>query len=286
MKGKEMLVAWGLLILCFLNVVVLVVLFQSPSSSDIRLTVTESVFSASLSDCVKLRGQRKNSASILAMSTKYGAITAARAPIPDIIYGTAWKKLNTQNYVEQSIQQGFRAIDTACQPKHYYEKGVGDALERLYQQNIIQREDIFLQTKFTSINGQDPNNIPYDRNAPLQEQVLQSFAKSCENLRTNYLDSLVMHSPMETISDTITVWKTFEEIYKQGKVRSLGLSNTYHLRVLQAVYNQAEIKPSFLQNRFYRDSAYDYEIRQFCKDNNIRYQSFWTLTANPDIIRR
>ena len=217
---------------------------------------------------------------------KYGVITSARATIPEIIYGTAWKKTKTQEYVEQAVRQGFRAIDTACQPKHYYEKGVGDALEQLYQQNLIQREDIFLQTKFTSVNGQDPNNIPYDPTAPLRDQVLQSFAKSCENLRTNYLDSLVMHSPMGTIADTLVVWKTFEELYKQGKVRYLGMSNTYQLRVLQTIYDSAEIKPTFLQNRFYRDSGYDYAIREFCREHSIYYQSFWTLTANPDILRR
>jgi diketogulonate reductase-like aldo/keto reductase len=217
---------------------------------------------------------------------KYGSISAARAAVPDIIYGTAWKKERTQGLVEEAIKQGFRAVDTACQPKHYHEKGIGDALHELYSQNIIQREDIFLQTKFTSVNGQDPKSIPYDRNLDLREQILQSFEVSLNNLRTNYLDSLVMHSPMGNIQDTLKAWRTFEEIHKQGKVRFLGLSNTYQLSLLQSVYESAEIKPSFLQNRFYRESGYDEEIRAYCLRNNIRYQSFWTLTANPDIIHR
>lgn len=42
---------------------------------------------------------------------------------PRIIYGTAWKKLQTEGLVRQAIQRGFRGIDTACQPKHYHEAG-------------------------------------------------------------------------------------------------------------------------------------------------------------------
>lgn len=44
------------------------------------------------------------------------------------------------------------------------------------------------------------------------------------------------------------------------------------------------IKPTVLQNRFYKESGYDRELRAFCKDNGIVYQSFWTLTANPQIL--
>lgn len=44
------------------------------------------------------------------------------------------------------------------------------------------------------------------------------------------------------------------------------------------------MKPSFLQNRFYQDSGYDIKLREFCNKNNVRYQSFWSLTANPHIL--
>lgn len=45
--------------------------------------------------------------------------------IPIIFYGTAWKKDKTAEYVALALKSGFRAIDTACQPKHYNEFGVG-----------------------------------------------------------------------------------------------------------------------------------------------------------------
>ena len=144
---------------------------------------------------------------------------------------------------------------------------------------------MFLQTKFTSLNGQDPNNIPYNKNAPLTEQVQQSFAKSLENLKTDYLDSLVLHSPMGTLEDTMTVWRVFERLYGEKRVLNLGISNCYELDMLKSIYAEATVKPVFLQNRFYKTSGYDRAIRQFCREHGITYQSFWTLTANPTVVQ-
>lgn len=78
--------------------------------------------------------------------------------IPSIFYGTAWKKERTAQLVQLALKSGFRAIDTACQPKHYQEAGVGEGILR----SGIPRDQIFLQTKFTPVDGQDPNKIPYD----------------------------------------------------------------------------------------------------------------------------
>jgi diketogulonate reductase-like aldo/keto reductase len=205
--------------------------------------------------------------------------------MPAIMYGTAWKKHRTQELVQLAVKSGFRGIDTACQPKHYFEPGVGDALQGMYNDGIVKREEIFLQTKFTSLNGQDPKNIPYDPAASLDNQVRQSFAASCKNLHTDYLDSLVLHSPMKLYEETLLVWRTMEELFDMGAVLQLGISNTYDLSTLERLYNDAKVKPTVLQNRFYADSGYDIEIRKFCTENGIRYQSFWTLTANPQILK-
>ena len=66
--------------------------------------------------------------------------------------------------VVKAVEAGFRGIDTACQPKHYSEPLVGKALEHL-QDKGYKRENLFVQTKFTPLKGQDPNNIPYDEHA-------------------------------------------------------------------------------------------------------------------------
>src|SRR2546430_4829473 len=58
----------------------------------------------------------------------------------------------------------------------------------------VSREDLFLQTKFTLPSGQDPNNIPYDVKAPLEDQVCQSFAKSLKNRSEEHTSELQSQS--------------------------------------------------------------------------------------------
>lgn len=217
-------------------------------------------------------------------SMRVGTMLSAQSILssgrPYLLYGTAWKEDQTSRLVSEAVKSGFRFIDTACQPKHYQEHLVGEGWTKAAAELGLKREDISLQTKFTSVNGQDPERIPYDKMAPLKMQVEQSLAKSLENLRTDYLDSLVLHSPMSSFEDTMTVWRKFESFVDDGKVRRLGISNCYDYKQFTKIYDQARIKPSVLQNRFYSKSGFDVELRQFCKEKNIRYQSFWTLTAN------
>ncbi|OQV21452.1 putative Prostaglandin F synthase [Hypsibius exemplaris] len=217
--------------------------------------------------------------------TTHTVTTLAGIQMPRLIYGTAWKKEATADLVTKAILTGFRGIDTACQPKHYQEAGVGKALANIHLQHGIPREDIFLQTKFTSINGQDPHTIPYDKNAPLPDQVRQSFAVSLRNLQTTYIDSIVLHGPYPTHAETLTVWRVFEEFFDHGQVKQLGISNTYQLTQLQQLFEDARIKPAVLQNRFHAETGYDSEIRAFCRRHGIIYQSFWTLSANPHLLR-
>ncbi len=203
--------------------------------------------------------------------------------IPAIIYGTAWKKDQTAALVKQAIDCGFRGIDTACQPRHYHEPGVGEALSLAFREGL-NRDDFYLQTKFTPEDGQDPANIPYDPTADLNTQVAQSFAVSLRNLRTDYLDALILHSPLTNTENLLKVWRSMEAIFNRGGTRLLGISNCYQLEQLQFLYTHADIKPALLQNRFYRDTHYDVELRRFCTEQKVIYQSFWTLTANPGIL--
>src|SRR5574343_512119 len=116
------------------------------------------------------------------MHSEKNVLSAAGVEMPRIIYGTAWKKQATASLVELALRTGFRGIDTACQPKHYDERGVGDGIAAAIQAGVLTREQLYLQTKFTPLNGQDPQNIPYDAMADLAEQVRQSFQASLNNL--------------------------------------------------------------------------------------------------------
>ncbi|HEX6999176.1 MAG TPA: aldo/keto reductase [Gammaproteobacteria bacterium] len=203
--------------------------------------------------------------------------------LPAILYGTAWKKDATARLVTTAIRLGFRGIDTACQPKHYDEAGVGRGVAAALGPALA-REDLYLQTKFTPVPGHDPRRIPYDPAAPLAEQVAQSFEASVRNLGTDYVDCLVLHSPLPNPSHAAEVWQAMEELYRSRRVRQLGISNCYSLRYLEQLHRTADVKPAVVQNRFYAETGYDREIRAFCRDRGIVYQSFWTLTANPQLL--
>lgn len=217
------------------------------------------------------------------MNDQNSFVSAAGVRMPGIIYGTAWKQERTAALVEQSLRLGFRGIDTACQPKHYHEAGVGEAVAASLRRGL-NRAELYLQTKFTPLNGQDPLRIPYDAKASLAEQVAQSFAVSLKNLQTDYLDGLVLHSPLADRKQLLEVWQAMEKLVESGGVRQLGISNCYDFNLFEFLYENAAHKPALIQNRFYAATGYDKQIRAFCRQQQIVYQSFWTLTANPAIL--
>ncbi len=208
-------------------------------------------------------------------------LTHAGVRLPALLYGTAWKRDDTARLVQLALSRGFRGIDTACQPKHYHQPGVGEGIAAAAG---LRREDLYLQTKFTPLSGQDPGRVPYDASAPLAQQIEQSFVVSQKQLRTDYLDGLILHSPLPTGAQTLEAWRAMETLVDAGGVRQLGISNCYRLATLRELYDAARIKPALVQNRFYADSGYDGAIRAFCRERGVVYQSFWTLTANPHLL--
>jgi diketogulonate reductase-like aldo/keto reductase len=69
---------------------------------------------------------------------------AAPTTLPVLIYGTAWKEDRTADLVFKALGAGFRAIDTAAQPKHYREDLVGDGIRRAIRAGKIRREDLYV----------------------------------------------------------------------------------------------------------------------------------------------
>jgi len=207
----------------------------------------------------------------------------AGVQVPWLIYGTAWKQEHTADLVELAVSVGFCGIDTACQPRHYREDLVGEAIRRLAGRGIG-RDELYLQTKFTPASGQDQETIPYDAEAEVARQVEQSFTVSLKNLGVEYVDTLILHSPLESYERTVEAWRAMEEIHRQGGARQLGISNCYSPSLLFAMAAEMEVKPAVLQNRFYRDTGYDRVLRRWCREQKVIYQSFWTLTANPHLL--
>ena len=210
-------------------------------------------------------------------------VSARGTAVPRLLYGTAWKKERTAGLVERALSLGFRGIDTACQPKHYDEAGVGAGVATCLGRGLS-RQELYLQTKFTPLSGQDPKRIPYAARAGLGEQVRQSCAVSLRQLGTTYLDCLVLHSPLSQWSQLLEVWRAMEALVDSGAVRELGISNCYERSELEALCAAARIQPLVLQNRFYAKTGYDRELRAFCLAQGMLYQSFWTLTANGALL--
>lgn len=136
--------------------------------------------------------------------------------------------------------------------------------------------------------------MPYDPSLSVTEQVHASIKSSLHNLRPTsdpnsvteaYIDTLVIHSPLRTMQMTLEAWQALET-YVPHRIRNLGISNcTLSVLAELDASPETKVKPAVVQNRFYEDTEFDIPLRQFCREKDIIYQSFWTLTANPDLIR-
>ncbi|KAI1428834.1 NADP-dependent oxidoreductase domain-containing protein [Xylaria sp. FL1777] len=211
--------------------------------------------------------------------------------MPRLLYGTAWKKEATGDLVFKALKAGFRGVDTAAQPRHYNETLVGAGIKEAISKGIVKREDLFIQTKFTPVGGQDLHNMPYDPKAPLDEQVHASVASSLAHFTFDdsvsaYVDSLVLHSPPSRhFSDLLKVWKALET-YVPHRIKQLGISNT-DLHVVRELCTSPDvsIRPAVVQNRFYPATQWEVDLRAYCRTQRIVFQTFWTLSGNPELLR-
>ena len=208
-------------------------------------------------------------------------LTVAGAQVPSFLYGTAWKELETERLTRLAIEAGFRGIDTANQRRHYHEAGVGAAIRAAIADGLVTRDELFIQTKFTSVGGQD-QRLPYDPRADVATQVRQSFASSLEHLGVERIDSYVLHGPSSGIglnASDLAVWAAMEALHAAGQTRFVGVSNV-DLDQLALLCERAKVPPAFVQNRCFARNGWDAEIRAFCRERNIVYQGFSLLTAN------
>src|SRR6188474_1194189 len=139
--------------------------------------------------------------------------------VPSWLYGTAWKEDATESLAFGALSAGFRGLDTANQRKHYHEAGVGRGIARALAAGI-RRDELFVQTKFTHLAGQD-HRLPYDAVAPIADQVAQSFASSLVHLGLDRIDSLVLHGPSQR--DGLApadreAWRAIEGLAEAGRV--------------------------------------------------------------------
>ena len=122
--------------------------------------------------------------------------------------------------VLDALKVGYRSLDTA--QSYFNEEQVGNAI----QKSGVPREEIFLTTKVWV------EHYGY-------EQAKASVMESMRKLQTDYLDLVLLHQPF---SDTYGAYRALEELYAEGKIRAIGVSNFYVDRMVDfASFNQ--IKP-------------------------------------------
>ncbi|MBS1609523.1 MAG: aldo/keto reductase [Bacteroidetes bacterium] len=152
--------------------------------------------------------------------------------------------------VVDAIQTGYRLIDTA--QSYENEEAVGKAIKR----SAVAREELFITTKlWIQSNGYDSTR--------------KAFENSLKKLQLDYLDLYLIHQPF---GDVYGEWRTMQELYKEGKVRAIGVSNFHpdrlidliiHNEIVPAV-NQIETHPFHQQN----------EVQKFLKENNVQIESW------------
>ncbi|KAI6229980.1 hypothetical protein M3Y99_01106100 [Aphelenchoides fujianensis] len=161
------------------------------------------------------------------------------------------KKLADIDEKEHLPQLGLGYIDTAA--AYGNEAAIGDVLQEYYDAGKLKRENVWLTTK-----------LPFFAHEPeVAEQLIQ---RSLKNLRTDYLDLYLVHTPLpfkpkDDLSGVavgedkkfipldiplLDTWRVVEKWYKKGAFKSIGVSN-FNQQQLQDLYDKAEVKPHNLQ---------------------------------------
>ena len=167
--------------------------------------------------------------------------------MPQLGYGVYQvTKEECERCVLDALSVGYRSIDTA--QSYFNEEEVGRAIEK----SRIDRKEIFLTSKVW---------IEHYGYEECKKSVLESLRK----LRTDYIDLMLLHQPY---GDTYGAWRALEDLYEEGKIRAIGISNHYADRMVEfanfvkikPMINQMEIHPLNQQNEL-KEWANKYDIQ-------------------------
>lgn len=164
-----------------------------------------------------------------------------------------------------ALDAGYRHIDTAY--AYHNEESIGRAIKD-YK---IKREEIFITTKL-------PSDIKtYDG-------AMKHCEESLKNLGVDYVDLYLIHAPWpwsdvgsDHTDGNIEAWKAFIDLYKMGKVRSIGVSN-FHVKDIEAIVEATGIKPMVNQIRYFVGNTQE-PITQYCQKNNILIEAYSPLAT-------
>ena len=185
--------------------------------------------------------------------------------IPQLGFGVFQvKPEDTVEAVTTALQTGYRHIDTA--EMYGNEQEVGEAIAK----SGLARADVFVTTKLSN-------------DAHLPDDARAAFDLSLEALGLDYVDLFLIHWPLPTRydGDFVSTWRTLEEFYRDGRARSIGVSNfqPHHIRRLHA---EAEIPPALNQIEVHPYLTQD-DVRAFCAEHQIAIEG-WSPIAQGEVL--
>ena len=160
----------------------------------------------------------------------------------------------TVESVKKALEAGYRAIDTAAIYEN--EEGVGQAV----RESGIAREELFITSKVWNTDQG-------------YESTLKAFDASLERLGMDYLDLYLIHWPGK--DKYLDTWKALEKLYKDGKVKAIGVSN-FHVHHLENLLANSEIKPVINQIELHPYLS-QVEIRDYCEKHEIKVEAWSPL---------
>lgn len=152
--------------------------------------------------------------------------------------------------VDDAIMAGYRLIDTAA--SYLNEEAVGRAIKR----SGVPREELFITTKLWV---QDTG----------YENTKKAFAKSLERLQLNYLDLYLIHQPFGDVHGS---WRAMEELYREGKIKAIGVSNFHPDRLIDLIIHN-EVVPAVNQVETHVFNQ-QMESHNFMKENHVQMESW------------
>ncbi len=161
-----------------------------------------------------------------------------KVEVPSLGIGTFMiSPADTENSVYAALKMGYRMIDTAN--AYMNEEAVGKALAKAFAEGIVTREEIFVSTKIWA--------TLYEKESAVEDTL--------KRLGLEYVDLLFIHQPA---GNFVSGYKLIEKAYKEGKTRSIGISN-FHDEKLETLLAAAEIKPHVIQ----------LEVHPYCTEREI-----------------